>query len=58
MTRPVAKLANGKPAWTRQVPRLRQSEIDARQGWSQSDVRQGRRPIEQRGWRWPWRRFK
>jgi hypothetical protein len=40
--RPIAKLANGKPAYTRETPRLRQSDGNARKAWALSDVRAGR----------------
>lgn len=41
-----ATLANGKPAYTRSTPRLRQSEIDAQQAWKASEVREARLQVE------------
>lgn len=47
-----ATLANGKPAYTRSTPRLRQSEIDAQQAWKASEVREARTAEPQRKFRW------
>lgn len=48
-----ATLANGKPAYTRSTPRLRQSEIDAQQAWKASEVREARMPMEREAkFRW------